>query len=90
MLNNGHNLLKKSVYSQLSDRPVFISHGTNDEITSPDATERFFNAISVKDKTFKLYPNALHEVHFEPAAKDEFIDTIISWILAKSVISHKL
>ena len=39
---------------------LFISHGTADHITNPDATTAFVNRLKVKDKTVNLYEGCYH------------------------------
>ena len=57
---------------------LLMLHGSDDMITSPEASEKF--AIKNKEKTeFILMPGLFHEMHHEPN-KDELFEIIINWI----------
>ncbi len=45
--------------------PVLMVHGDQDEVTSREAAEQFFNRLKAPSKTFKLYPGLRHELHNE-------------------------
>jgi len=45
--------------------PIFLAHGEKDVITDPKATQEYFDACGSKDKTIKMYPNLMHEIHNE-------------------------
>lgn len=58
--------------------PLFLSHGTGDQITSYKASEEF--AGKVKDNvTFKTWPNLYHETHNE-TIKQEVLQTMGNWL----------
>jgi acylglycerol lipase len=63
--------------------PVWLGHGSEDRVTSFDASKRLFEKLGVKDKTFKSYEGAYHKLHAEPeGVKDEFVKDVGEWILA--------
>jgi acylglycerol lipase len=56
--------------------PVLMMHGSADRATSPKAAEEL--AVDIKAK-FKLWPDALHELHHEPC-KDQVCSYILDWV----------
>ncbi|KKA21385.1 Lysophospholipase [Rasamsonia emersonii CBS 393.64] len=65
--------------------PIWIGHGTDDRITSFDATKRFVDVLSARDKTFKVYEGAYHKLHAEPYnVKEQLVKDISDWILERS------
>jgi len=73
------NYLLKEGYKTFN-KPVYIAHGDNDGLTSQPHSYQFYEMISVKDKTYKLYPGFYHELHNEPE-REEVIGEYIKWIL---------
>lgn len=59
--------------------PLLLLHGTEDPVTSPAATEEFFNAVPCADKTLHLYPDTLHETHND-ICREKVIGDIVAWI----------
>ena len=51
-LDHGHVAVKEG--------SIYIVHGSNDLITSHDASKRFFDRLEVRDKTFKTYDGWYH------------------------------
>jgi alpha-beta hydrolase superfamily lysophospholipase len=45
--------------------PILMAHGDEDEVTSREAAENFFNGLQAPSKTFKVYPGLRHELHNE-------------------------
>ncbi|KAL1961522.1 hypothetical protein VTN77DRAFT_1643 [Rasamsonia byssochlamydoides] len=64
--------------------PIWIGHGTDDKITSFDATKRFVEVLSIRDKAFKAYEGAYHKLHAEPNVKEQLAKDIADWILERS------
>lgn len=63
--------------------PVWLGHGSEDGVTSFDASKRLFEKLKVEDKTFKTYDGAYHKLHAEPqGVKEEFVKDVGDWILA--------
>jgi acylglycerol lipase len=63
--------------------PVWLGHGSEDRVTSFDASKRLFEKLKVEDKTFKTYNGAYHKLHAEPeGVKEEFVKDVGEWILA--------
>ena len=58
--------------------PLYLTHGTGDQITSYKASEEF--ASKAKDKTtLKLWPDMYHETHNE-IGKQEVLQTMGNWL----------
>lgn len=58
--------------------PMLLMHGTDDEITSPEASEAFAKASELV--TLKLWPQYRHETHNE-LGKEEVLAYLTDWIL---------
>jgi alpha-beta hydrolase superfamily lysophospholipase len=59
--------------------PLLLLHGAADPITSPAASEAFFQSVGSTDKTLKLFPDMRHEIHNEFGREDVFA-TITAWL----------
>jgi len=59
--------------------PVLILQGTEDAIVNPDGAQQFFDTISSKDKTLKLYEGLYHEAFNEPEKEQVFAD-VEQWL----------
>jgi alpha-beta hydrolase superfamily lysophospholipase len=57
--------------------PLLILHGSDDQITSPEASLEFASQSSLAE--IKIWDGGYHELHNEPFKKDVF-DYIINWI----------
>jgi acylglycerol lipase len=53
-------LVSGQVKLNVAVKSVWIGHGTNDMCTSYDASEKWIEGLTLEDKTFKSYENALH------------------------------
>lgn len=61
--------------------PILVMHGTNDLITSPDASEKFvLNASHLT--TFKLWKGYYHELHND-LDNDKVFDYVNNWLTNK-------
>ena len=61
--------------------PIFVIHGTADQVTPPSGSERIVADASSEDKTLKLYPNLYHELHNEPE-QQQVLGDIVDWLNA--------
>jgi acylglycerol lipase len=68
--------------SELKDA-MLVLHGSADPVTSSEATEAFFQKASSRDKTLKIYPGALHEMHND-LNRAEVLADIAEWIEARA------
>jgi alpha-beta hydrolase superfamily lysophospholipase len=58
--------------------PLLIFHGSQDRLTSPDASRAFASRVK-GDCTFKLWDGLYHETHNEPE-KAEVLGLMVRWI----------
>lgn len=58
----GKSLLRPENTSRF-EMPILLVHGSGDLVTSHLASRDFFKAIPSKDKTYKEYDGAYHEIH---------------------------
>jgi alpha-beta hydrolase superfamily lysophospholipase len=65
------------------DAPILIMHGTQDQLASPEGSQRLFDAIASSDKTLKLYEGLHHEILNEPE-QAQVISDIVEWMDARS------
>ncbi|KAJ3269883.1 hypothetical protein HDV01_000845 [Terramyces sp. JEL0728] len=80
MFTNGDLILHQ--FSKDFKTPILITHGTSDELTSHDASEKFIEIIPGEDKGFVSIPEARHELHNE-LEKEQIIQSYIDWIKAR-------
>lgn len=61
--------------------PVLVFHGDADGIALAEGSREFFQGLSSKDKTLKIYPGFHHETMNEPLGdRKQVISDIIKWI----------
>lgn len=63
--------------------PFRIFHGSDDPVTSPEASAQFFQASPAEDKEFELLEGFLHEPHND-LGREEVLDKTIEWLLKRS------
>jgi lysophospholipase len=59
--------------------PLLVMHGTDDRLTSVDATKRLFERTESKDKELIIYPGFYHELFNEPE-KQEVFERVTEWL----------
>eukprot|EP01099_Mayorella_cantabrigiensis_P006454 TRINITY_DN5407_c0_g1_i1.p1 TRINITY_DN5407_c0_g1~~TRINITY_DN5407_c0_g1_i1.p1 ORF type:complete len:321 (-),score=-16.68 TRINITY_DN5407_c0_g1_i1:231-1193(-) len=67
--------------------PVWLAHGSSDQVVSPGAAKRLFDVLQAPagDKTWKSYTDAYHKLHAEPDGVGEaFANDVATWILSHS------
>lgn len=71
----------KYIYDNMNkfEYPVYILHGEEDKIVSPEDSKILYEHISSLDKSLKLYPGLYHEIMNE-FAKDKVLDDIHFWL----------
>ena len=62
--------------------PILILQGSNDPITSVEATREFFQSLQARDKSLVIVPDALHEPHND-LCRDAVLDQITAWAVAR-------
>ncbi|MBI3590404.1 MAG: alpha/beta fold hydrolase [Candidatus Melainabacteria bacterium] len=65
--------------ANLLNGPVLMLMSGKDMICSNAATERFFDEITVSDKSKKIYTNSFHDLFIEDEL-EEIVDDITKWI----------
>lgn len=61
--------------------PILVIHGDADGIALSQGSKEFFQALSSKDKTLKIYPGFYHETMNEPFAdRKQVLSDIVKWI----------
>ena len=61
--------------------PLLLAHGSQDQVTCPDASREFSSAVPA-DCEFRLLDGIRHEPHHEPD-RTEFIASLIAWIRSR-------
>lgn len=74
MLDTGRWL---SEYTGKTDLPILIMHGTDDQLTSPEASQAFTGRVK-GDLTYVAWQDAYHELHHEPN-KAEILEVARKW-----------
>lgn len=59
--------------------PILILHGGSDPICPPAGSEILYRSAASSDKTLKIYPNLLHEIHHEAEQETVFAD-MTAWL----------
>jgi alpha-beta hydrolase superfamily lysophospholipase len=73
---------KTNSIAKLFTQPVLFMHGSADQLTDPNGTQRFYENCSSEDKELKIWDGLFHELINEPE-KDQVIETMIDWINAR-------
>ena len=64
--------------------PVYLFHGTADRITLPEGSKKFFEQLTVDDKTLNLYEGLFHETMNElPADRQKVLRDLVEWVLER-------
>lgn len=67
------------------DRPVLCFHGSEDVMTSPTASRRFFEECASKDKTYIEVPGGRHSLWWEPLpTRKAMLADIVRFVLTRS------
>ena len=59
-----------------------IIHGTQDNVTKPGGSQRFYDRAGSTDKTLKLYEGAYHEI-LNDYGKEEVVADLLAWLNAR-------
>lgn len=76
MYNAMHRIDKEAATLTL---PILILQGTGDMIVSPEGAQAFYDKISSRQKTLKLYDGLYHEVFNEPE-RDVVLSDLEAWL----------
>ncbi|OAX77928.1 hypothetical protein ACJ72_07767, partial [Emergomyces africanus] len=64
--------------------PIWVCHGSADEVNSYEASQRFVERLESDDKTFQSYEGAYHKLHAEPGGvKEALAKDVAEWILKR-------
>lgn len=61
--------------------PIMIVQGSDDKLVDPDGAQFFYDLVSSKDKTIKIYNGFYHEVFNEPEHK-QVLGDVETWLEA--------
>jgi len=59
--------------------PLLVLVGDADPISAPDAVREFVENVGSTDKTFRSYPDLLHEL-FRERCREELFETVLQWL----------
>ncbi|KAJ3354799.1 hypothetical protein GGF32_002371 [Allomyces javanicus] len=61
--------------------PLLLTHGTEDKLTYAPGTVTFYErAKHLVDREVKVFDGQRHELHHEPAVRDEVVRTWVEWM----------
>lgn len=61
--------------------PLLLLQSGADTITTPQAARTFFQAVGAADKTWRLYPQSLHEL-FDDLDRERVLADLLAWLEA--------
>jgi alpha-beta hydrolase superfamily lysophospholipase len=83
LARTGAEMIRAGKHAQenLSDLslPFFVFHGTADELTNPDWSQRLYDRAASTDKTIEFYDGLYHETFNEPE-KERVLDDVHTWL----------
>jgi acylglycerol lipase len=59
--------------------PIFILHGTLDKAAKPEGSRVFYESVSSKDKTLRLYEGYFHDP-LNDTGKEAVMNDILAWL----------
>jgi acylglycerol lipase len=65
--------------AELIKLPVLLQQAGADKLVDPVRSKEFFDALSSKDKTWKLYDGLYHQLHDEPE-KEQVLGDMTGWL----------
>lgn len=81
-LLGGVKILNEEYKNWPKEKPLLVTHGSADKVTSPKASEEFTKKVEAEDKEFKGWEGYYHEGWQEVGdEKVEFIKYIIGYVL---------
>ena len=63
--------------------PLYVFHGTDDTLTSPEASQALYDAWGGSDKHLRLWPGSLHET-LNDIDRDAVMDEMFAWLLLRA------
>ena len=81
MLINGELLVKENYKYYPSNLPLLIVHGDDDKVNAYNGSKLFFEKVMARNKEFKTYKDAYHELFQEiDDVKYQVTNYIIEWV----------
>jgi acylglycerol lipase len=82
MLSQGELLLNTCRQKEWPhDLPVLLIHGTEDKVTSHQASQSFHDKVQATSKKMVLFPGGYHELQNEPdGVKEKMLEEVVSFI----------
>ena len=68
--------------------PALVLQVERDRSVIPAASRKLYDALSSRDKTWKIYPNYAHDAEFE-ADRAQLDRDIVEWIQAHGKVAHE-
>lgn len=63
--------------------PLYVFHGTDDTLTSPEGSHALYDAWGGSDKHLRLWPGSLHET-LNDIDRDAVMDELFAWLLLRA------
>lgn len=80
----GHGILEATRHVQQHPEaftmPLYLFHGTADQITDPDGSRWLYDAAPAADRTLRLYDGFYHETLNEPE-REQVLADLTAWLL---------
>ncbi len=64
--------------------PLLILQSGNDQIVDIAALRRWYNSCKTPEKTYRLFPEAVHSLDFDPNCFKEYSLALTEWLLSRS------
>ncbi|KAF4620954.1 hypothetical protein D9613_000910 [Agrocybe pediades] len=81
MMSSGEALVKSAYSKWAKNTPVLIIHGTEDKVTSCQASKDFYEKIPATKKKLSLFEGGYHELQNEPdGVQEKLANEIITFI----------
>uniref|UniRef100_A0A1D1YVV2 Putative serine hydrolase C5E4.05c n=1 Tax=Anthurium amnicola TaxID=1678845 RepID=A0A1D1YVV2_9ARAE len=78
----GAKSVLKSGYEKIT-HPIYLAHGTGDQVTSFDSSKKLYERLPSTDKTFRVWTGLFHEMHNE-LEKNQVIQEYIDWAVSRA------
>ena len=62
--------------------PILLIHGGADRLNSPEGIKRFFEIMTVADKSLRIYPDMYHELHND-IGSEEVVADVAEWLVKR-------
>jgi len=80
LFNAPQTILERASSIQI---PVYLLHGTDDQLAIPSGSKKLYNLLTTPDKTLKLYEGMYHEpINERLEDREKVLDDLREWVLA--------